>query len=83
MKNILSYKKWTPISGKEIKEWIRYNLENETSHSKTAKKMEKYLNIDDNTMYFLNLTTPTSGCGEVRDTPMVTRCNPESVFRPF
>ena len=51
MRNILSFKPGTKIKGKEIKDWIRYHTENQTSHSSEAKKMTKYLNIDDDKYY--------------------------------
>lgn len=51
MKNILSYPIGTVFSGKTIKEWITYNLENETSHTKQAKQMKRFLNIDDDGDY--------------------------------
>lgn len=51
MKNILSYPVGTVFSGKIIKEWITYNLGNETSHTKQAKQMKRFLNIDDDGDY--------------------------------
>ena len=51
MKNILSYAPGTKFTGKEIKEWIRYNTENKTSHSVEARNMVKYFDIDDNGYY--------------------------------
>lgn len=53
MKNILSYKLGTIFSGKEIKEWIKYHTENQTSKTDVAKKMVKYLDIADDEKYFL------------------------------
>lgn len=53
MRNILSFKPGTKIKGKEIKDWIRYHTENQTSHSVEAKKMTKYLNIDDDKFYVI------------------------------
>ena len=54
MKNILSYKLGTSFSGKEIKDWIRYNIENNTSHFKIAFKMRGYLEtLDDDAVYVL------------------------------
>lgn len=50
MKNILSYQQ--PISGAEIKKWIRYHQENQTSHTKQANKMSRFLaTLKDNRMY--------------------------------
>ena len=49
MKNILSY--ITPVSGKEIKEWILYHLERQTSHTRDALKLKRYLNVKDTGMY--------------------------------
>lgn len=54
MKNILSYKLGTSFSGKEIKDWIRYNIENNTSRAKIAYKMKGYLEtLEDDVMYVL------------------------------
>ena len=54
MKNILSYKLGTIFSGREIKEWIKYHIENQTSKTNIAKRMMKYLNIADNEKYYLS-----------------------------
>lgn len=52
--NILSYKPGTIFTGKEIKDWINWHLEHENSHKKVAKKLKKYLNIEDDLHYFLS-----------------------------
>lgn len=57
MKNILSYTPGTKIKGKEIKEWILYNINHQTSLSAEAKKMTKYLNIDDEKEYIISKGT--------------------------
>lgn len=51
MKNILSYDPSHRFTGAQIKEWIRYQLSNNTSHAQIASKMQPYLNIDDKRMY--------------------------------
>lgn len=51
MKNILSYPVGTVFLGAEIKEWISYHLEHETSHTKEAKHMKKYLSVADDEEY--------------------------------
>lgn len=66
MRNILSLVKGTPIYGFEIKEWINYNIENETSHTLIANRMRKYLNINDNKLYRIVLSPFGTGCGEIR-----------------
>lgn len=43
MRNILSITHGEWLTGKEIKEWIAYQLENKTSHKKEAEKMRSYL----------------------------------------
>ena len=53
MKNILSYPLGTLFHGSEIKEWITYHLQHETSKTKICKRMEEYLNIDDEDLYYL------------------------------
>ena len=53
MKNILSYPLGTVFRGKEIKKWILYHTNNNTSKSRIAKKMVDYLTIDDDDWYCL------------------------------
>ena len=53
MKNILSYKLGTVFKGREIKDWILYHTNNETSKSKIAKRMTEYLTIDNDEWYYL------------------------------
>ena len=68
MKNILSYKKGTSFLGKEIKEWAKYNIENQTSHMKQAKYiLEKYSNLKEEEKYIIYTNSPGTGCGEVVD----------------
>lgn len=77
MKNILSYKANTPILGKDIKEWIRYSIENKTSHYREAKFMSRYLgSILDNEYYNILLSYEGTSCGtKVTHKPLVIRCN--------
>lgn len=51
MKNILSYFSESRFKGKEIKEWIKFHVENQTEYTKEAKKMVGYLNISDDAEY--------------------------------
>ena len=54
VKNILSFQPNNVLSGIEIKNWIRYNIENNTSHSKVAKRMVGYLEtLEDDAKYTL------------------------------
>lgn len=53
-KNILSYKLGTVFTGKEIKEWIQFHLDNRTYRSSVARDMKKYLNIPDEGKYVLH-----------------------------
>ena len=57
MRNLLSLKPGTQIKGKEIKDWILYQLEHQTSHYNNARKMQKYLNIDNEKMYIISKGT--------------------------
>ena len=50
MKNILSCRHEL-FTGKEIKEWIVYHTEHNTSKSRLAKYMLKYMNIENDTLY--------------------------------
>lgn len=49
MKNVLSY--ITPVSGKEIREWISYHSQHQTPHTRDALKLKRYLNVKDTGMY--------------------------------
>lgn len=51
MRNILSCYPCTRFKGKEIKEWIRFHIENQTEYTKEAQKMIDYLNISDDVEY--------------------------------
>lgn len=73
MKNILSFKEGTPFLGKEIKEWINYNIENKTSHSKIACHMSKFLNILDNELYCIELKSKGTSCGEIKKYPIIVK----------
>lgn len=53
MKNILSYSPYTRFKGKEIKEWIKFHIENQTEYTEEAKKMIDYLNISDSVEYYV------------------------------
>lgn len=57
MKNILSYTNNEKFTGKEIKDWINYHINHQTSLSSEATKMKEYLNIDDNSMYVIQKGT--------------------------
>lgn len=52
MRNILSLTHGEWLTGKEIKEWIAFQIENETSHFKEAEKMRSYLTtLQDDRLY--------------------------------
>jgi hypothetical protein len=53
MKNILSYGSCKQFKGKDIKSWIIYHIQNNTSHTKDALKMKQYLNINDDKLYMV------------------------------
>ena len=73
MKNILSYQPMSTFSGKEIKDWISFNLKNNTSHTKQAKMMEKFLNLRDDKIYHIKLSYPSSSAGKIIHKPIVVR----------
>lgn len=53
MKNILSYQLGSSFSGKEIKDWIRENLNPNSSHYSIAKSLSHFLTLKDNKRYIL------------------------------
>lgn len=62
MVNILSYKLGSSFKGKDIKDWIEFHTTHNTSKSKIANNMKKYMNLDDNEEYKLTKETYRS-CG--------------------
>lgn len=73
MENILSYVK-RPVSGREIKEWIRYHVLNETEYTRIARRMTRYLSCSDDRLYVVETTSVGTGCGERRSGfPVVRR----------
>ena len=52
MRNILSLTHGEWLSGREIKDWITFQIENKTSHMKEATKMRLYLDtLQDDRLY--------------------------------
>ena len=52
MRNILSLTHGEWLSGREIKDWITFQIENKTSHMKEATKMRPYLDtLQDDRLY--------------------------------
>lgn len=50
-RNILSCVNGTVFTGKEIKNWINWHANHNTSKTKIAKRLLKYNDIDDTTLY--------------------------------
>ena len=61
--NILSYVN-RPICGAEIKRWITEHTSHETEYTKIARLMLRYMNIRDDTLYFIVTSPSGTGCGE-------------------
>lgn len=61
--NILSYVN-RPICGAEIKKWIIEHTSRNTEYSRIAKSMLRYMNIRDDTFYFIVTSPSGTGCGE-------------------
>ncbi len=53
MKNILSYCKGSTFTGKEITDWCKYQIENNTSHIKEAKRLYPHYNLKPDRIYEL------------------------------
>lgn len=81
MKNILSYQPLTRFTGKEILDWAKFQIENNTSHVKQGKRI---LRLYENTLqldrqYFVFSTFETAGCGDMRHEPLVIKAVPKKV----
>ena len=63
MENILSYMN-KPISGEIIKQWILFHTVNQTEYTKIAKTMARYMNLNDDCPYVIELRPSGTGCGE-------------------
>lgn len=61
--NILSYVN-KPICGAEIKAWIIEHTSCKTEYSRIANAMLRYMNIRDDTFYFVITSPSGTGCGE-------------------
>lgn len=67
MKNILSYKRGSLFSGKEILEWAYYQIKNNTSHKKQANMILKYFpNISPNHYYLIQTRYEGTGTNEIK-----------------
>lgn len=53
MVDVLNLKPGTEISGKEIKDWIMYQITNKTSFASEAKRIRKYVAIDEEKEYYI------------------------------
>ena len=54
MKNILSFKPGTKISGREILNWANFQVEHQTSHFKQGRRILKYFgNLRPERMYLV------------------------------
>lgn len=51
--DILSLQEGTPISGKVLREWIQYQIDNHTSKEILARNMARYFSMDDESYYIL------------------------------
>lgn len=65
MRNILSYQPNGYFTGAEIREWIKYHIDNKTEYYKIAWPMRRYLEtICDDREYSITLRPSGTGCGE-------------------
>ena len=72
MRNILSYVPGTQFSGKEILDWAKYQVANETSHEDSGRViLEKFSNLVPNRMYTIETNHAGTGCGERIKKPRV------------
>ena len=63
-KNIISYKCGTAFMGKEIKDWINYHIHHDTSHTRQARQLVRFLTINDNEQYVITKGTCMGSLGE-------------------
>ncbi len=78
IKNILSYKPLTRFTGKEIIDWAKFQVNNNTSHVKQGKRI---LRLYEDTLkpeceYFVFSNYETAGCGDIRHEPIVIKAVP-------
>ena len=55
MRNILSYKENTRFTGKEIKDWIIFQITNQTSHLNQALYMRRFMKVKDDREYVIHI----------------------------
>ena len=54
MRNIFSYKLDSIFTGKEIMDYCKYQIQNNGSHAKEAKRIYLHYNLKDNKLYKLD-----------------------------
>lgn len=63
-KNIISYKCGTVFVGMEIKEWINYHVYHDTSHTRQARQLVRFLTVNDNEQYVMTKGTCMGSLGK-------------------
>ena len=61
MRNILSYQYGTIFTGKEVNDFIKYNIDNNTSHKKDSIRLMKQFIFKDD-CYYCSARTQSSRC---------------------
>ena len=75
MKNILSYQYPVTFSGKEIRDWANYQIQNNTSHKEQAERILKLYGdtIVSERKYRVLSSFETFGCAEIRHSPLIIK----------
>lgn len=55
MRNILSYEENIHFTGKEIKDWIVFQIANQTSHLNQALYMQRFMKVKDDRKYIIRI----------------------------
>ena len=55
------------ISGREVKDWIRYQILHKTSYSSLAERMNKFYNLNDNKIYRLEMQDNAPVATEIKE----------------
>lgn len=75
MKNILSYQPGTVFTGKEILDWAKFHVENDTSHARQGRRILRLYSqtLNPTRFYIVKSNYETWGCNEFRHEPLVIK----------
>ena len=53
------------VSGKQLKKWVQFHVDNDTEHTAVAMKMRRYLNVGNKGQYIVTPRSRTTADGSI------------------